>query len=184
MTGIAFAVGFFPAIVIPVYFFTPSPDFPLQSGSIRMMFVQPPYWHNYKSWASEWWQKSPWSYVMLSSESCKVCLFLDLPHNNTASSPHTHTQSLKRTAAQSWLRKQPTAITTAQTGAALYRKTSAHLPVSLTTVLLHRTAHESSPKKTGKQHLTFLAPLHKVALLTRNCDLGENKRKMQLWCLE
>lgn len=55
------------------------------------------------------------------------CLFLDLPHNNTLSSPHT--QCLKRTAAQSWLRKQPTAITTPQTGAALYRKTSNHFPV-------------------------------------------------------
>lgn len=39
---------------------------------------------------SKWRKKRLWSCVTLSSESCKACLFLDLPHNNTQLSPHTH----------------------------------------------------------------------------------------------
>ena len=58
----------------------------------------------------------------------KPCLFLDLPHNNTQLSP-THTLSHTH-CAQSSLRKQATAITRSQTGAAFCRKTCSHVPGS------------------------------------------------------
>lgn len=35
-------------------------------------------------------KKRLWSWLTLSSDSRKACLFLDLPHNNTRASPHTH----------------------------------------------------------------------------------------------
>lgn len=150
---------FSPAIVIPVYFFYIVQIFPLQSDSIRIMFLQPPCWQNYKLWANAWRKKSPWSCVMLSSESCKACLFLDLPHNNTLSSPHT--QCLKRTAAQSWLRKQPRAITTPQTGAAHYRKTSNHFPVPRLTNRCPVSQYSTwkSPKKDRRTALDFFSSI-------------------------
>lgn len=66
-----------------------------------------------------------WSGVTLSPESCKACLFLDLPHNNVQLTPHTHTLCHTH-CVQSSLRKQATAITRTQTGAALCRKTCSH----------------------------------------------------------
>lgn len=94
----------------------------------------------------------------------------------------THTLSC----AQSSLRKQATAITRARTGAALCRKTCAHFPGSWLThhcpIILYSTW--KSPKSQEKNTWHFLAPLYKTTLWILKVCSWENKRKMQLWCLE
>lgn len=161
--------------------------FPLQSGSVRVMFVQPPYCQNCKSWTSEWRKKIPWSCTTLSSKSCKTCLFLDLLHNNTLFSPHA--QCLIHTAAQSWLRKQPSAITTAQTGAAPYRKTCACFPGSRLTnhcPVAQYCTWKCRPPPQKMENSTWLFWLRYIRLhcWPKIVNSGGNKRKMQLWCLE
>lgn len=65
----------------------------------------------------------------------KACLFLDPHHNNTRVSPHTPW-------AQSSLRKQATAVTRRQTGAALRRKAFTHFPNYRLTHYCAISAHE------------------------------------------
>lgn len=72
---------------------------------------------------------------------------------------HTH-------CAQSSLRKQATAITRAQTGAVLYRKTCSHFPGSWLThhcPIIHYTTWKT-PKSQENNTCHFLAPLHKTTL--------------------
>lgn len=162
-------VSFFPAIVSFVFIFPPSAPFPKNSLCLVLpagvVFIQPRCSSGLYIvcvWVNEG-KKRLWSCVTLWVLQ-SLFVFRSTPQQYPTL-PLVHTLSPSH-CAHSSLRKQATAITTAQTEAALCRKTCAHFPGSWLTdhcPFIHYSTWKS-PKSQENNPWHFLAPLHKPTL--------------------